>query len=146
MNESCGLVLSAANDPYQRLVSVRGSDAHAPSSSIHSFINATDYITYTQPCVHARAQNRRIWPRNVRFTLTKMTIVNQTQLTPSCFGYDKAALSAPSLVGELSVTLRDLPHTLFGSLASNAAPIRYNLRIVTDIAIVGPRTLATAGA
>ena len=58
------------------------------------------------------AQNRRIWPRNVRFTLTKMTIVNQTQLTPSCFGYDKAALSAPSLVGELSVTLRDLPHTL----------------------------------
>ena len=25
-------------------------------------------------------------------------------------------------------------------------PIRYNLRIVTDIAIVGPRTLATAGA
>ena len=42
-----------------------------------------------------------------------MTIVNQTQLTPSCFGYDKAALSAPSLVGELSVTLRDLPHTLF---------------------------------
>ena len=66
--------------------------------------------------------------------------------TPSCFGYDKAALSAPSLVGELSVTLRDLPHTLFGSLASNAAPIRYNLRIVTDIAIVGPRTLVTAGA
>ena len=42
--------------------------------------------------------------------------------------------------------IRDLPHTLFGSLASNAAPIRYNLRIVTDIAIVGPRTLATAGA
>ena len=82
----------------------------------------------------------------VRFTLTKMTIVYQTQLTPSCFEYDKAALSAPSLVGELSVTLRDLPHTLFGSLASNAAPIRYNLRIVTDIAIVGPRTLATAGA
>ena len=74
-------------------------------------------------------------PRNVHFTLTKMTIVNQTQLTPSCFGYDKAALSAPSLVGELSVTLRDLPHTLFGSLASNATPIRYNLRIVTDIAI-----------
>ena len=28
----------------------------------------------------------------------------------------------------------------------HAAPIRYNLRIVTDIAIVGPRTLATAGA
>ena len=52
-----------------------------------------------------------------------MTIVNQTQLAPSCFGYDKAALSAPSLVGELSVTLhvRDLPHTLFGGLASNAA-------------------------
>ena len=84
-------------------------------------------------------------PRNVHFTLTKMTIVNQTKLTPSCFGYDKAALSAPSLVGELSVTLRDLPHTLLGGLASNAAPIRYNLRIVTDIAIVGPRTLATAG-
>ena len=40
--------------------------------------------------------------------------------------------------------IRDLPHTLFGSLASNAAPIRYNLRIVTDIAIVGPRTLVTA--
>ena len=39
-----------------------------------------------------------------------------------------------------------LDYTLFGSLASNAAPIRYNLRIVTDIAIVGPRTLATAGA
>ena len=37
-------------------------------------------------------------------------------------------------------------YTIFGSLASNAAPIRYNLRIVTDIAIVGPRTLATAGA
>ena len=37
-------------------------------------------------------------------------------------------------------------YTLFGSLASNATPIRYNLRIVTDIAIVGPRTLATAGA
>ena len=73
-----------------------------------------------------------------------MTIVDQTQLTPSYFGYDKAALSAPSLVGELSVTLRDLPHTLFG-LASNAAPRRYNLRIVTDIAIVGPRTLVTAG-
>ena len=74
-----------------------------------------------------------------------MTIVNQTQLTPSCFGYDKAALSAPSLVGELSVTLRDLPYTLFGGLASNAAP-SYNLRVVTDIAIVGPRTLVTAGA
>ena len=76
-----------------------------------------------------------------------MTIVDQTQLTPSYFGYDKAALSAPSLVhvGELSVTLRDLPHTLFGGLASNAAPRRYNLRIVTDIAIVGPRTLVTAG-
>ena len=76
------------------------------------------------------AQNRRIWPRNVHFTLTKMTIINQTQLTPSCFGYNKAALSAPSLVGELSVTLRDLPYTLFGGLASNAAPRRYNLRIV----------------
>ena len=75
-----------------------------------------------------------------------MTIVDQTQLTPSYFGYDKAALSAaPSLVGKLSVTLRDLPHTLFGGLASNAAPGRYNLRIVTDIAIVGPRTLVTAG-
>ena len=85
-------------------------------------------------------------PRNVHFTLTEMAIANQTQLTPLCFGYDRAALCAPSLVGELSVTLRDLPHTLFGSLASNAAPIRYNLRIVTDIAIVGPRTLATAGA
>ena len=35
---------------------------------------------------------------------------------------------------------------IFGGLASNAAPRRYNLRIVTDIAIVGPRTLATAGA
>ena len=85
-------------------------------------------------------------PRNVHFTLSKMTIANQTQLTSICFGCDRAALSASSLVGELSVTLRDLPHTLFGSLASNAAPIRYNLRIVTDIAIVGPRTLATAGA
>ena len=60
-------------------------------------------------------------PRNVHFTLTKMTIANQTQLTPSYFGYDRAALSAPRLVGELSVTLRDLPHTLFGGLASNAA-------------------------
>ena len=85
-------------------------------------------------------------PRNVHFTLSKMTIANQTQLTSICFGCDRAALSASSLVGELSVTLRDLPHTLFGSLASNAAPIRYNLRIVTDIAIVGPRTLVTAGA
>ena len=85
-------------------------------------------------------------PRNVHFTLSKMTIANQTQLTSLCLGYDRAALSAPSLVGEFSVTLRDLPHTIFGSLASNAAPIRYNLRIVTDIAIVGPRTLATAGA
>ena len=74
-----------------------------------------------------------------------MNIVDQTQLTPSYFGYDKAVLSAPSLVGELSVTLRDLPHTLFGGLASNAALGRYNLRIVTDIAIVGPRTLVTAG-
>ena len=60
--------------------------------------------------------------------------------------FDKAALIAPSLVGELSVTLRDLPHTLFGGLASNAAHRRYNLRIVTDIAIVGPRTLVTDGA
>ena len=75
-----------------------------------------------------------------------MAIGNQTQLTPLCFGYDRAALCAPSLVGELSVTLRDLPHTLFGSLASIAAPIRYNLRIVTDIVIVGPRTLVTAEA
>ena len=75
-----------------------------------------------------------------------MTIVDQTQLTPSYFGYDQAVLSAPSLVGELTVTLRDLPHTLFDGLASNAARERYNLRIVTDIAIVGPRTLATAGA
>ena len=83
-------------------------------------------------------------PRNVHFTLSKMTIANQTQLTSICFGCDRAALSASSLVGELSVTLRDLPHTLFGSLASNAAPIRYNLRIVTDIAIVGPRTLVGA--
>ena len=58
----------------------------------------------------------------------------------------EAALSASSMVGELSVTLRDLLHTLFGGLASNAAPRRYNLRIVTDIAIVGPRTLVTAGA
>ena len=85
-------------------------------------------------------------PRNVHFTLTKMAIANQTQLTPLCFGYDRAALCAPSLVGELSVTLRDLPHTLFVGLASNAAPRRYNLRIVTDIAIVGPKTLVTAGA
>ena len=77
--------------------------------------------------------------------IAKMAIANQTQLTPLCFGYDKAALCAPSLVGELSVTLRELPHTLFGGLASNAAPRRYNLRIVTDIAIVGPRTLVTAG-
>ena len=85
-------------------------------------------------------------PRNVHFTVSKMTIANQTQLTSLCLGYDRAALSAPSLVGELSVTLRDLPHTLFDGLASNAAPRRYNLRIVTDIAIVGPRTLVTAGA
>ena len=85
-------------------------------------------------------------PRNVHFTLSKMTIANQTQLTSICFGCDRAALSASSLVKELSVTLRDLPHTLFDGLASNAAPRRYNLRIVTDIAIVGPRTLATAEA
>ena len=52
-----------------------------------------------------------------------MTIANQTQLTSICFGCDRVALSASSLVGELSVTLRDLPHTLFGSLASNAAPV-----------------------
>ena len=51
-----------------------------------------------------------------------MTIVNQTQLTPSCFGYDKAALSAPSLVGELSVTLRDLPHTLFANCLQSVPP------------------------
>ena len=62
------------------------------------------------------AQNRSMRPRNVHFTLTKMAIANQTQLTPLCFGYDRAALCAPSLVGELSVTLRDLPHTLFGGL------------------------------
>ena len=55
-------------------------------------------------------------PRNVHFTLTKMAIANQTQLTPLCFGYDRAAICAPSRVGELSVTLRDLPHTLFGGL------------------------------
>ena len=35
---------------------------------------------------------------------------------------------------------------LFGGLASNAALRRHNLRIVTDITIVGPRTLVTAGA
>ena len=69
-----------------------------------------------------------------------------TQLTPPCLGHDRGALSAHSLVGDLSATLRDLPYTLFGGLASNAAPRRYNLRIVTDIAIVGPRTLVTAGA
>ena len=33
-----------------------------------------------------------------------------------------------------------------GEAASDAGLIRYNLRIVTDIAIVGTRTLATAGA
>ena len=49
------------------------------------------------------------------------------------------------LVGRFA-GLRDFPYTLFGGLASNAAPRRYNLRIVTDIAIVGPRTLVTAGA
>ena len=37
-------------------------------------------------------------PRNVHFTLSKMTIANQTQLTSLWFGYDRAALSAPSLV------------------------------------------------
>ena len=31
------------------------------------------------------------------------------------------------------------------AMASNVAPRRYNLRIVTDIAIVGPRTLVTLG-
>ena len=59
-------------------------------------------------------------PRNVHFTLTKMAIANQTQLTPLCFGYDRAALSAPSLVGELSVTLLDLPQTLFGGSLSSS--------------------------
>ena len=43
-----------------------------------------------------------------------MAIANQTQLTTLCFAYDRAALCAPSLVGELSVMLRDLPHTLLG--------------------------------
>ena len=42
--------------------------------------------------------------------------------------------------------LMPMPHTLFGGLVSNVASRRYNLRIVTDIAIVGPRTLVTAGA
>ena len=46
---------------------------------------------------------------------------------------------------DLGLTPELLSHTLFGGLASNAAPRRYNLRIVTDIAIVGPRTLVTAG-
>ena len=46
----------------------------------------------------------------------------------------------------LQKKMAPMPHTLFGSLASNAAPRRYNLRIVTDIAIVGPKTLVTAGA
>ena len=32
------------------------------------------------------------------------------------------------------------------SCMPNAAPRRYNLRIVTDIAIVGPENLVTAGA
>ena len=41
-------------------------------------------------------------PRNVHFTLSKMTIANQTQLTSICFGCDRAALSASSLVGELT--------------------------------------------
>ena len=62
------------------------------------------------------AQNRSMRTPNVHFILTKIAIANQTQLTPLCFGYDRAALCAPSLVGELSVTLRDLPHTLFGGL------------------------------
>ena len=39
-------------------------------------------------------------PRNVHFTLSKMTIANQTQLTSICFGCDRAALSASSLVSE----------------------------------------------
>ena len=44
-----------------------------------------------------------------------------TQLTPPCLGHDRGALSAHRLVGDLSATLRDLPYTLFGGLASNAA-------------------------
>ena len=36
-------------------------------------------------------------PRNVHFTLSKMTIANQTQLTSICFGCDRAALSASNL-------------------------------------------------
>ena len=35
---------------------------------------------------------------------------------------------------------------ILGDLALFFRCLRYNLRIVTDIAIVGPRTLATAGA
>ena len=68
------------------------------------------------------AQNRSMRPRNVHVTLTKMAIANQTQFTPLCFGYDRAALSAPSLVGELSVTLRELPHTFFGGLRAPWVP------------------------
>ena len=48
-------------------------------------------------------------PRNVHFTLTKMAIANQTQLTPLCFGYDRAALSA---AGELVCSLRVWPMAL----------------------------------
>jgi len=85
------------------------------------------YIFHVIPLVYRPkspqiAQNRSMRPRNVHFTLTKMAIANQTQLTPLCFGYDRAALCAPSLVGELSVTLRDLPHTLFGGLRAPWVP------------------------
>ena len=68
------------------------------------------------------AQNRSMRPRNVHFSLTKMAIANQTQLTPLCFEYDRTALSAPSLVGESSVTLRDLPHTIFNEILCVGLP------------------------
>ena len=68
------------------------------------------------------AQNRSMRTPNVHFILTKMTIANQTQLTTLWFGYDRAALSAPSLVGELSVTLRDLPHTIFNEILCVGLP------------------------
>ena len=42
-------------------------------------------------------------PRNVHFTLSKMTIANQTQLTSICFGCDRAALSASSLYPSQSI-------------------------------------------
>ena len=46
-----------------------------------------------------------------------------------CLGHHRAAQSSPSLLGELGVTLRYSPHTLFGGLA----------RLTGAPAPIGPR-------